>query len=348
VGLGLGHVDLGHVRGAEEEQTGCRGRGRRADTRCSSPAMTEKDGGRDGGGGQSLPPPRSYSEFMRNLAAKYNGENPAETAARAAAETAARALEGAARAAEQEQRLQQPASQAKPAGLPFPQGGSPFPFPPFLFPPATSLTEASLKDPASFPTAFLQGLRPPGLHPAASLLDPAQAQALLTMMRSAQVPPGARLPVPPGIPMPSPSPVQPPPAKKQRRSSSSVEEPPVSPPASQATVPPMATTSSTFSSCLSLCASTAACSPEGRALLAMDTDQVMDFVRGVAGCEEYAELFSKENIDGAVLALLTDSHLQGLGMKLGPALRLRAALAKALGNCPHCRHCRHCHGQEEK
>ena len=68
---------------------------------------------------------------MRNLAAKYNGENPAETAARAAAETAARALDGAqvaaaraldgaARAAEQEQRLQ-PGSQAKPAGLPFPQ-----------------------------------------------------------------------------------------------------------------------------------------------------------------------------------------------------------------------------------
>ena len=111
----------------------------------------------------------------------------------------------------------------------------------------------------------------------------------------------------------------------------------------------------------------------------------MDFVRGVSGCEEYAELFSRENIDGAVLALLTDSHLQvittitiititiitmtitniiiftitttittliiinqGLGMKLGPALRLRAALAKRLGNCPHCRHCKHCHGQEEK
>ena len=36
----------------------------------------------------------------------------------------------------------------------------------------------------------------------------------------------------------------------------------------------------------------------------------MDFVRGVSGCEEYAELFSRENIDGAVLALLTDSHLQ--------------------------------------
>ena len=60
---------------------------------------------------------------MRNLAAKYNGENPAETAARAAAETAARALDGAARAAEQEQRLQ-PGSQTKPAGLPFPQVGT--------------------------------------------------------------------------------------------------------------------------------------------------------------------------------------------------------------------------------
>ena len=92
----------------------------------------------------------------------------------------------------------------------------------------------------------------------------------------------------------------------------------------------------------------------------------MDFVRGVSGCEEYAELFSRENIDGAVLALLTDSHLQvnltiitisfttinhlkqGLGMKLGSALRLRAALSKRLGNCPHCRHCKHCHDQEEK
>ena len=183
------------------------------------------------------------------------------------------------------------------------QAGSPFPFPPFLFPPATSLAEASLKDSAAFPAAFLQGLRPPGLHPA-SLLDPAQAQALLTMMR-AQVPPGARLPAPPGIPLPSPA--AQPPAKKQRRSSSSVDEPPVSPPASRPAglVPPPSTSSS---SCLSLCASSAACSAEGRALLAMDTDQVgdlillicldpdllviqvMEFVRGVTGCEEYAEL----------------------------------------------------------
>ena len=44
--------------------------------------MTEKT---DGGGErqeaarrEAGPPPRSYSEFMRNLAAKYNTENTAE------------------------------------------------------------------------------------------------------------------------------------------------------------------------------------------------------------------------------------------------------------------------------
>jgi len=47
--------------------------------------MTEKTegGGQDrqeGGAGrrEAAPPPRSYSEFMRSLAAKYNNENPAE------------------------------------------------------------------------------------------------------------------------------------------------------------------------------------------------------------------------------------------------------------------------------
>ena len=49
-------------------------------------AMTEKtEGGgqerQEGGAGRrdgAPPPPRSYSEFMRSLAAKYNNENPAE------------------------------------------------------------------------------------------------------------------------------------------------------------------------------------------------------------------------------------------------------------------------------
>ena len=47
--------------------------------------MTEKtEGGgqerQEGGPGRrdGAPPPRSYSEFMRSLAAKYNNENPAE------------------------------------------------------------------------------------------------------------------------------------------------------------------------------------------------------------------------------------------------------------------------------
>ena len=48
-------------------------------------AMTQKtEGGgqerQEGGPGRrdGAPPPRSYSEFMRSLAAKYNNENPAE------------------------------------------------------------------------------------------------------------------------------------------------------------------------------------------------------------------------------------------------------------------------------
>ena len=263
--------------------------------RSTSPGMTENEGPPSGG-----PPPRSYSEFMRSLAAKYNGENPADTA----------------RAAEQ----------AKPALL-LAQGAPAFPFPPFLFPPS-SLAEG-MKEGGGFP--FLGGLRPP-LHP--GLLESAQAQALLTMMR-AQAPPGARLP-PPTIPLPA---HQPPPAKKARRSSSSIEEPPVSPPSSRP--PPR------DAACPSTCASTAACSEQGRAVLAWDTKQVAEFVRSLPPCAEYAELFVAESIDGAVLALLTDTHLQALGMKLGPALRLRAALAGRLGTCPACRHCRHCHQQQE-
>jgi len=57
-------------------------------------------------------------------------------------------------------------------------------------------------------------------------------------------------------------------------------------------------------------------------------------------------------VDGASLTLLTDEHLtQRLGMKLGPAVRLRAAVLKLIGAgagaggdggdpcCPHCDHC---------
>ena len=72
-----------------------RGRGRRGGRgasigviRSDTMTMTEKkegEGGQaqerqEGGSGrrEGAPPPRSYSEFMRSLAAKYNNENPAE------------------------------------------------------------------------------------------------------------------------------------------------------------------------------------------------------------------------------------------------------------------------------
>uniref|UniRef100_A0A182XLF9 SAM domain-containing protein n=1 Tax=Anopheles quadriannulatus TaxID=34691 RepID=A0A182XLF9_ANOQN len=46
--------------------------------------------------------------------------------------------------------------------------------------------------------------------------------------------------------------------------------------------------------------------------------------------------FRDQSIDGAGLPLLTEEHLtNSLGMKLGPALKLRSMLAKKLGGpCP--------------
>ncbi|GLH07355.1 Uncharacterized protein GBIM_12828, partial [Gryllus bimaculatus] len=55
--------------------------------------------------------------------------------------------------------------------------------------------------------------------------------------------------------------------------------------------------------------------------------------------------FREQRIDGSSLPLLTEEHLTStLGLKLGPALKLRALLARRLGNCAFCLHCVHCHG----
>ncbi|EFN82838.1 hypothetical protein EAI_07281, partial [Harpegnathos saltator] len=54
--------------------------------------------------------------------------------------------------------------------------------------------------------------------------------------------------------------------------------------------------------------------------------------------------FQENRIDGAALPLLSEDHLTGpMGMKLGPALKLRAMLARKLGACTVCLHCAHCH-----
>uniref|UniRef100_A0A182NPW7 SAM domain-containing protein n=1 Tax=Anopheles dirus TaxID=7168 RepID=A0A182NPW7_9DIPT len=55
-----------------------------------------------------------------------------------------------------------------------------------------------------------------------------------------------------------------------------------------------------------------------------------------ADCTRCLWNFRDQSIDGAGLPLLTEEHLtNSLGMKLGPALKLRSMLAKKLGGpCP--------------
>lgn len=76
-------------------------------------------------------------------------------------------------------------------------------------------------------------------------------------------------------------------------------------------------------------------------------DDVVQFVGSVESCQEYAEKFREQSIDGTSLPLLTEDHLTVyMGMRLGPALKLRTTLAKMTGRCTVCMHCIHCHGEE--
>ncbi|XP_038114214.1 homeobox protein 5 [Culex quinquefasciatus] len=69
---------------------------------------------------------------------------------------------------------------------------------------------------------------------------------------------------------------------------------------------------------------------------AWTVDNVCDFVSSIDICAEYVQNFRDQSIDGAGLPLLTEEHLtNSLGMKLGPALKLKSMLAKRLGGpCP--------------
>lgn len=76
-------------------------------------------------------------------------------------------------------------------------------------------------------------------------------------------------------------------------------------------------------------------------------DEVVQFVASVDSCQEYAEKFREQSIDGTGLPLLTEDHLTVyMGMRLGPALKLRTSLAKMTGRCTVCMHCIHCHGED--
>ncbi|CAH0715373.1 unnamed protein product, partial [Brenthis ino] len=79
------------------------------------------------------------------------------------------------------------------------------------------------------------------------------------------------------------------------------------------------------------------CSEARARLSAMTVDDVCEFVCTIDICAEYASNFREQRIDGAGLPLLTEEHLTGmLQMKLGPALKLRAVVARRLEPCAQC------------
>ncbi|XP_075047723.1 sterile alpha motif domain-containing protein 11 isoform X3 [Mixophyes fleayi] len=61
-------------------------------------------------------------------------------------------------------------------------------------------------------------------------------------------------------------------------------------------------------------------------------DDVCSFVGSLSGCTEYTQVFREHCIDGETLPLLTEEHLLNtMGVKLGPALKIRAQVARRIG-----------------
>ncbi|CAG7821428.1 unnamed protein product [Allacma fusca] len=60
-----------------------------------------------------------------------------------------------------------------------------------------------------------------------------------------------------------------------------------------------------------------------------NVSEVVEFVKSLPGCAEYAEDFAVQEIDGQALLLLKEDHLMSaMGMKLGPALKLLTAFKR--------------------
>ncbi|KAG5835636.1 hypothetical protein ANANG_G00246120 [Anguilla anguilla] len=59
-------------------------------------------------------------------------------------------------------------------------------------------------------------------------------------------------------------------------------------------------------------------------------EEVCGFINGLAGCSEYSQVFQEQAIDGETLPLLTEDHLlNNMGLKLGPALKIRSQVGAA-------------------
>ncbi|OXB82511.1 UNVERIFIED_CONTAM: hypothetical protein H355_000769 [Colinus virginianus] len=62
-------------------------------------------------------------------------------------------------------------------------------------------------------------------------------------------------------------------------------------------------------------------------------DDVYNFIMSLPGCSDYAQIFKDHAIDGETLPLLTEEHLlETMGLKLGPALKIRSQVSRRLGN----------------
>ncbi|NWX47686.1 SAMD7 protein, partial [Steatornis caripensis] len=65
-------------------------------------------------------------------------------------------------------------------------------------------------------------------------------------------------------------------------------------------------------------------------------DDVYNFIVSLPGCSDYAQVFKDHAIDGETLPLLTEEHLlDTMGLKLGPALKIRSQVSRRLGNVFH-------------
>lgn len=108
-------------------------------------------------------------------------------------------------------------------------------------------------------------------------------------------------------------------------------------------------TSAGKTNCVSLCTEQSCSSKSDASEVSRWTVlDVVQFIATLDSCSEYAEKFQEQSIDGASLCMLSEEHLTSfLGMKLGPALRLKAAIAKKIGHCATCMHCIHCHRDNE-
>nr|XP_014701974.2 sterile alpha motif domain-containing protein 7 [Equus asinus] len=70
--------------------------------------------------------------------------------------------------------------------------------------------------------------------------------------------------------------------------------------------------------------------------LALDEDiqkwtvnDVHNFISGLPGCSDYAQVFKDHAIDGETLPLLTEEHLRStMGLKLGPALKIQSQVSQ--------------------